>query len=425
MASDIHDPSSGASHPDRNRSESPNSDPLDITGSAADRGPMGQQFGSSSGDDLAALLEESKPDPFLDEFPAPKPPVPKTTLPAVGISAGSFDAVGALDAFTDPMPVEPLVPSHPAPPRQETSNEVTFPAGSPLDSSSSELIDPLASLGVSTGSGPGVQAASFDAFPTMDLNAPPSREEAADDEEDEDDDGEDLPPRRSSMAFMLLLSYASAVTIGLIWVLLSNRRLRETEEDPFPTAAAETRADPGIRASGSRKMGVPPALPADHMTSLGTSIRLGDLDVTPLEITSGNVKLSRSFGEAGAREGGGGALMLKLRLKNASKDSIFAPLDEGFLRERGRGTNDSLIATSDGQQIDMYPLAVTSEMAIVGQEFRELKPGESYETRVVSAPGSVDRASAEMTWRVRLRTGLEKTDTLGVRFKKDEIKPAP
>ncbi len=28
-----------------------------------------------------------------------------------------------------------------------------------------------------------------------------------------------------------------------------------------------------------------------------------------------------------------------------------------------------------------------------------------------------------MTWRVRLRTGIEQTDTVGVRFRADEIKP--
>ena len=61
----------------------------------------------------------------------------------------------------------------------------------------------------------------------------------------------------------------------------------------------------------------------------------------------------------------------------------------------------------------MFPLAVESEWSIVGQEFRELKPGESYETVVVSAPDALDHVAPEMTWRLRLRTDINQTDDPG------------
>ena len=117
--------------------------------------------------------------------------------------------------------------------------------------------------------------------------------------------------------------------------------------------------------------------------------------------------------------------MLKLRLKNISTDSILVPLDEAFIRERGRGVRDSFVETGGTRRIEMFPLAVVSEWSIVGQEFRELGPGESYETWVVSAPGALGHLAPEMTWRLRLRTDLNQTETLGVRFREGEIRKLP
>ncbi len=71
----------------------------------------------------------------------------------------------------------------------------------------------------------------------------------------------------------------------------------------------------------------------------------------------------------------------------------------------------------------MYPLAVESEWSIRDQVFEELQPGESCEALLVSAPEVSDRLSPEMIWRIRLRTGIDQTETLGVRFRKDESSP--
>jgi hypothetical protein len=117
-------------------------------------------------------------------------------------------------------------------------------------------------------------------------------------------------------------------------------------------------------------------------------------------------------------------LSLRLRLKNVSSDSILAPLDEAFIRERGRGIRDSFIETGPTRQIDMFPLAVVSEWSIVGQEFRLLRPGESYETRVVTAPDALAHLAPQMTWRVRLRTDVNQTETLGIGFGEDDIRKA-
>src|SRR5262249_24130056 len=113
------------------------------------------------------------------------------------------------------------------------------------------------------------------------------------------------------------------------------------------------------------------------------------------------------------------------KLRNLSSDTIFAPLDEAFLRERAPEIRDSLIRTGPNQSIEMYPLAVESEWAIVDQEIRALKPGETLETLIVSAPDALSRTAPEMTWLIRLRTGINRTDVLAVRFFQGEIQADP
>ena len=76
-----------------------------------------------------------------------------------------------------------------------------------------------------------------------------------------------------------------------------------------------------------------------------------------------------------------------------------------------------------GRRIELFPLAVESEWSIVGQDFRELGPGESMEALIVSAPDALGLKEEEMTWRVRLRTGINETDVLGVRIADREIRP--
>jgi hypothetical protein len=258
----------------------------------------------------------------------------------------------------------------------------------------------------------------------LDLSAPAppkatARPPASEEEEDVDDE---LPTSRASWPVVLLASYASAVTIGLIWVLWQHRSVRESEEPEIPSAAV-AKVDPGRRAANSRKITPPPSLAADRVTTLGKSVRIGALEVTPVEVTRGRVHLRRTLAGEEQRDGGDDALKLRLRLRNASKELVFAPLDEAFLREREAGVFDSFIEAGDGRVIDMYPLSVYSEWAIDGQEFKELKPGQTLDTQVISAADAGGRDEPEMTWRVRLRTGIEKTDVLGVRFRGPDVRP--
>jgi hypothetical protein len=376
---------------------------------------------SSSGDELSAILTEAivQPhhDPFLGEFKAGDPtvePTPKSNSeddgPGSTEASGATSASGVADPKNAEFPSDLVVPSEPVAPDESAT------AGS---------FDALSALASLTGLDPTPKRGTTSRAPLVTRPAKPSppNGDAIEDDEDEDAEDEDeRPSRRGSWLTLLLVSYASAVTLGLLWVLASGRKLREGDEiDLFPATA--DRLDPGRRANQSRTLVPPPPLAADHLAGLGQTVRLGSLEATPLEVRSGQVDLAGAFDESEQRDGGTDALRLKLRLKNVSSDTIFVPLDEAFIRERVVGKPDSFIETAKGASIAMYPLAVASEWSIKGQAFNEIQPGEAFDAELVSAPDVAARLTPEMTWRIRLRTGMDQTDTLGVRFRKDEIQP--
>ena len=346
--------------------------------------------GTSSSDELNASLEASKPDPMLGEF-APERPV-----------------IEARDVANAPAP--PAV--NPSPP------------GS-YDAVTGQL-DPELIIAQAVVAQPIPRLSSADGISSIDLSSQ-SASKTSVPELEEDEDDEALPPRRR-LGSILLMSYASAVTIGLAWLLWNGRRPREVVEIEPPTSVAElvdTRPDPGARADHSRKITPLENVESVALVSLGETVKLGVIEVTPLNVSAGSVVLVRNFGDREKKQGGKGAVKLRLRLKNTSRDTILAPLDEGFLRERPGAEPDTLIEgeNADDPPLTTYPLALQSEWSIVGQEFRDLKPGESFETTVVSAPDMLARATlSSMTWRIRLRTGINHTEYLGVPFQPSDIK---
>jgi hypothetical protein len=235
----------------------------------------------------------------------------------------------------------------------------------------------------------------------------------------EEEDQVSEPP--ISWSQILLLSYASSITIALIWMLWTGRWSRSAAP---PSATTD---QPAIDSS-TRLVEPLPALPAvpippENRARIGQTIQLGDLEVTPLTVISTPVELVRSI-EPNKRRREEECLVLRLKFTNVSKEHTFAPLALNLVRERGLRPHEPYIATSEGSSIRLFPLAVDSEWAIVGQEFTTLQPGGAVETFVVAEPGSGQNLPPEMTWRVRVRTGVYRTDMLGVPFSKDEVRHA-
>jgi len=212
----------------------------------------------------------------------------------------------------------------------------------------------------------------------------------------------------------LLASYASAVTLALIWWVVLPKFRGKAEVEGFtpgaPAVAVGTRlTDP------SRKVEIAAPIPRDRIVKLGQSLKIGALEITPLDTARQSVKLRRDIISGGTKErdGGSNALALRIKMRNTSSNVLFSPLDKAFVRDKDDGVPDSFVELLTGDRVYLYPLPVESEWSIIGQEFPSLRPGEVKETRVVTS-SDFPTTNSGMTWRLRLRTGPDSTAVVGV-----------
>jgi hypothetical protein len=222
--------------------------------------------------------------------------------------------------------------------------------------------------------------------------------------------------RPTTWGTVLLAGYAGALTLLLTWLYFSGRIARPRRSHaPTPASSSSQLEEHDPSPPPSL-----PEIPAAQRLSLGESIRLGEIEVTPVDVVSRPVSLRNVVDPEQWRDEPDDALWLRLRIRNLSTHTKLAPIDPTFVRQPDRGIPQSLIDTG-GQPIYPYPLALASEWEIVGQEFRELEPGEEREILIVSESGIRGRLRTRMTWHVRLRTGINQTDVLGVDFGLHEL----
>lgn len=220
---------------------------------------------------------------------------------------------------------------------------------------------------------------------------------------------------------IVIASYASAITIALIWILSVGRSLAPSRHPAEQRALAVSEPATTPLSGGAVRSEEPASpLPIQNLTALGASIRLGTIEVTPLGIEKGRIELHRTIDGLEVRQPKGKSLILRLRLTNVSPDHIYTPLDLPSIRECSGCRKETYLETGQGI-IAMYPLAVESEWSIAGQQLPILKPGESVETLLATAPIVENKLDGSLLWRIRLRVNPHQTDVVGVKFSKRDI----
>jgi hypothetical protein len=232
-------------------------------------------------------------------------------------------------------------------------------------------------------------------------------------------DQEEGRPPGTSWPLLLLASYASAVTMALFWLLWTGRGL----DRPGPTFESGWETGPLDSGKDRRpgRAGLVPPVPSQNLTTLGTAVRLGDLEVTPRHISRREIELVRLDGATGETRQVGDVLVLSLRFTNRSKDQVLIPLVPAFVRDSNPTDDRSYIETQTGREIAMYRLAPESEWSIKDQRFPTLRPGERGQTIVVSETVRMSDLAGSLTWRVKLRTGTYQTDVLGIHFSAENV----
>jgi hypothetical protein len=355
----------------------------------------------SSSDDLGLLLVQSSPDPFLattavdprDDAATGGSPKGKADVAGPGANVSSASVRGARKVAG----------------RTKHAIDGGEPLNAPTLQSSSEN-----ELGLDIRLSPSPDVPARMSAPARGARRSKAAAQAA------RDDGE----ARVDWPMLLTVSYASAVTLALAWLLWSGRglALRVSDLPPGLSPPAKKGSDVQPRDVEPEPTTVKlPPLPVPNLTELGKAIRLGDLEVLPRSIVHRAVALTRLEGSTGEQRESPSSLVLTLQLTNRAAGLSLTPLDPAFVREAGAAIDHSCIETAGGPRIGMFRLAPESEWSLQDQIFPHLRPGESAETLVVSEPIYTELPKGWLTWHVKLRTRPYQTDVVGIQFRASDV----
>lgn len=261
------------------------------------------------------------------------------------------------------------------------------------------------------------------------------------------------------MTWMLLLY--GVVATGVAAFLFYEKTQSETKEQTTPQGSSFLTIPDffGEYERASRKQAItfkdhlpkPDApLPADLQVRLNDTLKVGDLEVTPLRV---EFRMANRFrkrpGNAPAFFRSSNVYLLHVRLKNTSEDVVFHPTDPAFNRHPGKNPTGAPIYTGvtigkraimggpfvwpdadheylEGQENDDQPLEP-------GQE-RDYVIATNFDIRDINKALETDKESPVM-WRVQLRRGLVTvkdgagdnrdisiTSVVGVVFDRQEIR---
>ena len=223
-----------------------------------------------------------------------------------------------------------------------------------------------------------------------------------------------------------LFLYAAGMTGLAVFLYL---RIATKEKSLFEEMPDVDGDNPGIRKGGRPARIIKPKplekLPEHLHVGLGKSLRLGDLEVTPLGIERRKVSVWVK-GSDKPEPCDNESLVLRLKLKNLSKDYAFTPIDNYFDRWYTGGSNAPLTVLIAGNAKFYGGPAKWYEQGssrnrrqwVDGRKDTDpvgLEPGESMET-FVCTDGDDQQAAATLIrqpnhkgpllWRVNLRRGL-------------------
>lgn len=362
--------------------------------------------------------------------PVPVPPVDDQGLPDSHIfqmpamvphfSDGSTDVLkrgrnqlgpGEVPESTEPMfPRQSAVPPDEAPPMDDEDATIELKRAAsgryaaPVSEATVTMSPPSPPAAVRATAAP-VAAAAMAAAPTAAPNTatPAARTNSP-------------APAGGNLLFLLLLSYASAVTIGLIYLLLTR------DPQTLQRHQLEDLRDPVDEAGTVRIYQRGADLPPGHALKLAESRRFGNIIVEPLRVTQGPVEFDHySKNDRKKQSATPPVYKLWLRLTNASQDQTIAPLDALLMFKRELNREGELVSNTflsprgraeTGPLVFAYPAAQDSEWDMRGQQLgRKLAPGESLETFIPSDTEGLEQLAdaGELSWRFHLRKGYARS----------------
>ncbi|MCA9079528.1 MAG: hypothetical protein KDA58_03170 [Planctomycetaceae bacterium] len=223
---------------------------------------------------------------------------------------------------------------------------------------------------------------------------------------------EDQGGGKSSLAWVLLLSYASAMTLAFLFLLIRSGNPRPHHLESLPDVAPEP-------VNQLSYVPINATLALGHRMQVGDKRRFGNIEVEVRKVTYEPLQFVHYSGDRSKKKPATDpVLKLWLKFTNVSQDQTIAPLDRTLLLRwvAKAGTsvefsNQYLFPASKSHDPDAivatYRMPQTSDWDLVGQQLDcELAPGESCETFVASTDDGSANLQGPIVWRVQFRKGF-------------------
>ncbi len=236
------------------------------------------------------------------------------------------------------------------------------------------------------------------------------------------DSGRAAPATVPRFWFLFMLSYASAVTLAFLFLLMTLGRMKTHPLENLPDVVPKIQnGEVGLEVA-------PPDadVARGHVLALGEARRYGSLRVSPLRVTQAALKFEHVLGDPTAvRPPSEPVLKLWLKFENVSRNQTFSPLDSLLLFKRhyqdfsqAALTNQFLCRkeerTNRGNLHYLFEISTHSEFRIAGQNLSTvLAPGASVEMFIPSEE-RIDQLTGDLVWRVQFRKGYHPRTRHGV-----------
>ena len=240
----------------------------------------------------------------------------------------------------------------------------------------------------------------------------------------------------SKSLVLILVSYASALTIGFLYLLYygsanSKDYGLESLPDPVP---------PKRKTSGVYQETTP--MPSGHDLKIGETQQFGNIKVTVIKVTREPIRFRHFSDKSKSRLPSAPVLKLWLRFTNVSDEQEIAPLDDQLLfhrigKDRFSYHSNQFVVQAE-QKENREALRVIAFDHKIGSGWdladlpldKPLQPGESRDYYVPTCENELDKLTGDLLWRVHIRKGYSArgngvTTLFEVHFHSNAIRDEP
>jgi hypothetical protein len=222
--------------------------------------------------------------------------------------------------------------------------------------------------------------------------------------------------------FFMVVSYASALTLALLYLFFTGRLGIGNPDLPDIKPPTDSRG-----RVQSKLMPENLKLPPEHILRLGQSHRYGNIQITPVRVTRGPLNMVNIADSSKTKSGSRDVMKLWVKFENISSDQTIAPIDRHLLFQRfpdkkneARVRANNFICQAsqknrDGNKVMVYEMPIKGEWNLRDDPVGEaLGPGKECEIYIPTNDGDLSKLTGDIVWRLHFRKGYNPSSKRGV-----------